>query len=112
MRLSIWVTSDRHAKVRTRTPCIERGSPWENGYCECLNGEIFHSLKEPQILIEPWRVWYNTQRPQSAAGLPAAGAACIPEPVSQLRAVMKNLTLRGTRDRSAQFITLSTKEPL
>ena len=26
---------------------------------ECLNGEIFYSLKEAQILIEPWRVEYN-----------------------------------------------------
>ena len=40
---------------------IEPGSPWENGYCEsfngkvrdeCLNGEIFYSLKEAQVVIE------------------------------------------------------------
>jgi putative transposase len=40
---------------------IKPGSPWENGYCEsfngklrddCLNGEIFYSLKEAQIVIE------------------------------------------------------------
>ena len=43
------------AKVGTGTLYIEPGSPWENGYCEsfngklrdeCLNGEIFYSLKE------------------------------------------------------------------
>jgi transposase InsO family protein len=43
------------AQVGCLTLYIERGSPWENGYCEsfngrlrdeCLNGEIFYSLKE------------------------------------------------------------------
>ena len=33
---------------------------------ECLNGEIFYSLKEAQIVIEKWRVQYNTKRPHSA----------------------------------------------
>ena len=53
---------------------IEPGSPWENGYCEsfngklrdeCLNGEIFYSLQEAQIVIEQWRQQYNTVRPHS-----------------------------------------------
>jgi len=48
---------------------IEPGSPWENGYCESfngklgdegLNGEIFYSRKEAQIVIESWRNEYNT----------------------------------------------------
>jgi len=64
-------------KLRTGTLYIERGSPWENGYCEsfngklrdeCLNGEIFYSLKEAQIVIEQWRIEYNTKRPHSALG--------------------------------------------
>ena len=90
------------AKVGTRTLYIERGSPWENGYCEsfngklrdeCLNGEIFYSLKEAQVLIEQWRVVYNTLRPHSALGNnPPAPAACTParalSPVSQPGAVM------------------------
>ena len=51
------------------------GSLWENGYCEsfngklrdeCLNGEIFYSLKEAQVVIEQWRVEYNTRRPYIA----------------------------------------------
>ena len=65
-----------------KTACIEPGSPWENGYVEsfnarlrdeCLDGEIFHSLREAQILIERWRRHYNTVRPHSASGyrLPA-----------------------------------------
>ena len=73
------------AKVGTGTLYIEPGSPWENGYCEsfngklrdeCLNGEIFYSLKEAQIVIEKWRVEYNTKRPHSALGYrPPAPAA-------------------------------------
>ncbi len=54
---------------------IEPGSPWENGYNESfngkfrdelLNGEIFYSLKEARIVIEQWRIHYNTVRPHSA----------------------------------------------
>jgi putative transposase len=73
-------------QVGTGTLYIEPGSPWENGYCEsfngklrdeCLNGEIFYSLKEAQVVIEQWRVEYNTRRPHSALGYrPPAPAAC------------------------------------
>ena len=65
-----WLT-----QVGAKTLFIEPGSPWENGYCESfngklrdelLNGEIFYSLKEAQIVIEQWRKHYNTVRPHSA----------------------------------------------
>ena len=45
----------------TKSLYIEPGSPWENGYCEsfngklrdeCLNGEIFYSLREAKVVIE------------------------------------------------------------
>jgi len=89
-------------KVGTGTLYIEPGSPWENGYCEsfngkmrdeCLNGEIFYSLKEAQIVIEKWRVEYNTRRPHSALGYrppaPAAYSSLVPpNSVSQPTAVM------------------------
>lgn len=61
--------------VGAKTAYIEPGSPWENGYCESfngkmrdefLNGEIFYSLREAQIIIEKWRNHYNTKRPHSA----------------------------------------------
>ena len=64
-------------KDRLYRPWIAPGSPWENGYCESfnarlrdelLNGEIFYSLKEAQIIIEKWRKHYNTVRPHSALG--------------------------------------------
>jgi len=90
------------ARPGTGTLYIEPGSPWENGYCErfngklrdvCLNGEIFYSLKEAQVVIEQWRVEYNTRRPHSALGhrppLPAAYSPLVtPRAVSQPRAVM------------------------
>ena len=76
----------------TGTLYIEPGSPWENGYCEsfngklrdeCLNGEIFYSLKEAQIVIEQWRVEYNTRRPHSALGYrPPAPGAIAPQMVA------------------------------
>ena len=56
---------------------IEPGSPWENGYVESfngklrdelLNGELFYTLQESQIIIERWRRQYNTCRPHSALG--------------------------------------------
>ena len=31
-----------------------------------MNGEIFYSLKEAQIVIEQWRKHYNTIKPHSA----------------------------------------------
>ena len=63
--------------IGAKTACIEQGSPWESGYRESfnarfrdeqLNGEIFYSLKEAQIIIEKWRRHYNTKKPHSALG--------------------------------------------
>ena len=54
-----WITA-----VGAKTAYIERGSPWENGFVESftarlrdelLDGEIFYSLREAQIVIESWR---------------------------------------------------------
>ena len=63
--------------IGVKTAYIEPGSPWENGYNESfngklrdelLNGEIFYSLKEAQVLIEQWRRHYNEVRPHSSLG--------------------------------------------
>jgi putative transposase len=92
-----WLT-----QLGTGTLYIEPGSPWENGYCEsfngklrdeCLNGAIFYSRKEAPIVIEQWRVEYNTRRPHSALGyrppVPAAYSPLVPRNrVSQPQAVM------------------------
>jgi hypothetical protein len=59
------------ARLGTKTVLITPGSPWENAYCESfngkmrdelLNGELFYTLREAQVLIEQWRVYYNTIR--------------------------------------------------
>ena len=64
-------------RLEVKTLFIEPGSPWENGYCESfnaklrdelLNGELFYTLREAQVLIEQWRVHYNTIRPHSSLG--------------------------------------------
>lgn len=65
------------ARVGAKTLFIEPGSPWENGYNESfngrlrdelLNGEIFYTLQEAEVLIERWRQHYNTIRPHSSLG--------------------------------------------
>ena len=46
---------------------------------ELLNGEIFYTLKEAQVIIEHWRNHYNTQRPHSALGYrPPAPEVVLP----------------------------------
>ena len=76
------------AAVGAKTAFIEPGSPWENGYCESfnarfrdelLNGEIFYTLREAQIIIEQWRRHYNTVRPHSALVYrPPASESIVP----------------------------------
>ncbi|MFK7871260.1 MAG: integrase core domain-containing protein, partial [Roseobacter sp.] len=42
-------------------------------------GEIFYSLMQVQILIEQWRIHYNTIRPHSALGYrPTAPESTVP----------------------------------
>ena len=64
-------------RLDVQTLFIEPGSPWDNGYNESfngklrderLNGEIFYTLKEARILVEQWRVHYNTIRPHGSLG--------------------------------------------
>ena len=77
-------------RIGVWTLFIEPGSPWENGYVESfngkmrdelLNGEIFYSLREAQVLIEMWRRHYNTVRPHSSLGYyPPVPAAILVQP--------------------------------
>ena len=71
-----WITA-----VGAKTAYITPGSPWENGYVESFNarlrdelldGEIFYTLREAQIVIESWRRHFNTIRPHEIAQLQAA----------------------------------------
>jgi len=65
------------ADLEVTTLFIEPASPWENGYIESfngklrdelLNGEVFYTLKEAQILVANWRRLYNGLRPHSSLG--------------------------------------------
>jgi putative transposase len=61
----------------TGTSYIEPGSPWQNPYVESFGGrlrdellavEAFNTLLEARVLVEDWRIEYNTLRPHSALG--------------------------------------------
>ena len=74
--------------VGAKTAPIEPGSPWENGDVESfnarlrdelLNGEIFYSLREVEIILESWRRHSNTVRPHASLGYrPPAPEVFIP----------------------------------
>jgi putative transposase len=90
-----WLT-----RQQVKTLYIEPGSPWENGYIESfngklrnelLNGEIFDTLQEAKILIERWRVHYNTIRPHSSLGYrPPAPETIAPRWLNQSPLSLKN----------------------
>ncbi len=71
-----------------KTAYIEPGSPWESGHVESFNarlrdelldGEVFYSLREAQILIERGRQHYNTVHPHSSLGYcPPAPKSIVP----------------------------------
>ena len=57
------------------TTFIDPGSPWQNGHLESfnsrlrdeyLNGHLFESLLEAQVLLEDWRHEYNHERLHSS----------------------------------------------
>ena len=77
-------------QIGVKTIYITPGSPWENGHCESfngslrdewLNGEIFYSLAEAQILTETWRRHYNTVRPRGSLGYRPPAPEAVPWPV-------------------------------
>ena len=62
-------------KLGVRTLFIQPASPWENGYNESfngkfrdefLNGELFDTRLEAEVLAEDWRKMYNTVRPHGS----------------------------------------------
>ena len=87
--------------VGVKTAYIEPGSPWENGFCESFNGtfrdnlldgEIFYSLKEAQIIVGEWVKQMtkgnpfrdNHVRPHSALGYRP------PAPQTQVPLIIQN----------------------
>jgi len=72
-----WALRDYCRLAGARTVFIGPGSPWENPFVESFssrardelfNAEEFATLLEAQIVVEAWRIEYNTYRPHSALG--------------------------------------------
>ena len=94
-----WITG-----VGAKTAYIAPGSPWENGYVESFNarlrdelldGEVFYSLREVQILIESWRRHYNTVWPHGALGYrPPAPEVFLPAFTAWPAALARPVELR------------------
>jgi putative transposase len=63
MLLALWTTNAAHVEALR----------------QLLNGEIFYTLREAQIVIESWRHHYNTIRPHASIGYkPPAPEVLVP----------------------------------
>jgi len=83
-----------------QTLFIEPGCPRENGYEESFNGklrdellnrEIFYTLTEARVLLERWRIHYNTKRPHSSLGYRPPAPEAIQPPTD-----LTDITMRLT----------------
>ncbi len=72
-----WALRDWCRFSGTGTIYIEPGSPWENPFVESFNSrsrdellniEEFATLREARVVVETWRIEYNTYRPHSSLG--------------------------------------------
>ncbi|MBM3139835.1 MAG: transposase family protein [Chloroflexi bacterium] len=61
----------------TGTSHIDPGAPWENPFVESFGSRLrdellaveqFDTRLEAQVVIEDWRIEYNTRRPHSSLG--------------------------------------------
>ena len=93
--------------VGVKTLYIEPGSPWENGYVESFNGrlrdelldrEIFDTVLEAKVLIERWRVHYNTVRPHSSLGYRPPAPEAV-QPWSPGSAALRLATMAENAER-------------
>jgi putative transposase len=73
--LIAWALREWCRRSGAQTCYIEPGAPWENPYIESFNGRVrdellnleeFTSLTVAQVVVEAWRIEYNTYRPHSA----------------------------------------------
>lgn len=76
-------------QIQVKTAYITPGSPWENGFNErfngilrdeLLNGEMFYTIREAQVMVEDYRRLYNEFRPHSSLSYtpPAPMAKVMP----------------------------------
>ena len=98
------VVADWSSEVGTTLWFIEPGSPWQNGRVESfngrlrdemLNGELFESVKEAQVLLDRWRIQYNTYRPHSSLGRLAPEQFLAKDIQEQRRLLRKSSRSRG-----------------
>ena len=103
------------AAVGAKTAYIEPGSPWENGYVESFNarlrdelldGEIFYTLREAQIVIESWRRHFNAIRPHEITRLQAAGTRGVR---ANIRRVAGCATSTGSAGHAPAGATVNTQ---
>jgi len=85
-------------RLKVQTLFIEPGCPWENGYIESFNGklrdellnrEMFYTLTEAEVLLERWRIHYNTKRPHSSLGYRPP----VPEAIQPQNNLTKTVTI-------------------
>ena len=78
-------------RLRVQTLFIEPGCPWEYGYVESFNGklrdelpnrETFYTLTEAEVLLERWRIHYNTKRLHSSLGYHSLAPEAIRTPTN------------------------------
>jgi len=60
-----WAERKRHEPGQNRLGNVAQIAELRD---ELLNGEIFYSLRVAKVVIERWRIHYNTRRPHSALG--------------------------------------------
>ncbi len=84
-------------------------SPSREFQDECLKREIFHSLREAQVVIAAWQDRYNHIRPHSSLGYRSPAPITLQEIARQLSlpaAVQASHTLRSKGPvRSARAVT-------
>lgn len=117
------------ASSGVKTLYIEPGSPWQNGIIEsfngrlrdeCLNCELFHSLREAQVVIGEYQRKYREERPHSSLnyvppGMFAQGCtawkgqvAINAEAGKEVTAVEKTNRVDGEGDEAPLLLQTST----
>ncbi len=100
-------------EVGTTLYFIAPGSPWLNGRVESfnarlrdefLNGELFESVTEAQMLLDRWRHEYNHRRPHSSLGY-LSPKSFLALPMGQQRTILTRSSRlhhwKGERHRQA-----------
>jgi putative transposase len=94
-------------RVGVKTLFIEPGSPWENGFIESFNGklrdellarEAFDTLLEAKVLIERWRLHYNTIRPHSSLGYRAPAPEAIVPQMPEIASILSEVAMVETAE--------------